>query len=601
VSSAGRAKVRIAVARRFRWWSRATRLVAPLVGVACLCGLALPAAAQVVADPGPAGASSAHATARDTPTSPGYWLLGDDGGVFSYGAARFYGSMGGQTLNRPTVCMASTVNGLGYWLVAQDGGIFSFGGASFYGSTGGLSLVKPVVGMAATPDGGGYWLVATDGGVFSFGDAAFYGSTGGMPLNQPIVGMAATPDGRGYWLVASDGGVFSFGDAAFYGSTGAITLNKPVVGMAATPDGRGYWMVATDGGIFAFGDAPFLGSAGGVPLVKPIVGMTTTSDGRGYWLGAQDGGIFTFGDATFEGSLAGSPHVASVAAISGVGRPGGCQGTVVPNDLPVPGPGGPPGEGQWVPAIRNVGPTPVVYTTTLRPYPGGASAGIAWMDMSRASLRLYAGPPSQPAGNYAYSGQVVPGDRSRLLAAFNSGFLMADNVGGWYSQGQMPLPLRNGTASLVIYNNGKVQIGAWGSEVGMSPSVYSVRQNQGMLVDGGRPATNLSVGAWGAVLAGVGNNWRSGIGTDRFGNLIYVGGPDLLPADLAHLLLVAGAVEGMELDINPQWVTLSTYATAPGQSNPDVLTGGNLIGGMYYGPDRFISYSERDFLALVSS
>ncbi|HEY1988314.1 MAG TPA: hypothetical protein VGG43_02515, partial [Acidimicrobiales bacterium] len=154
---------------RHLWsWRRVTRVAIALVGLALVGGQALPAAAQVLSAPSPA----AHISARDTPSSPGYWLLGDDGGVFSYGAARFYGSMGGQTLNRPTVCMASTTNGLGYWLVAQDGGIFSFGGASFYGSTGGLSLVKPVVGMAATPDGGGYWLVATDGGVFSFGDAA---------------------------------------------------------------------------------------------------------------------------------------------------------------------------------------------------------------------------------------------------------------------------------------------------------------------------------------------------------------------------------------------------------------------------------------------
>ncbi|HWD53119.1 MAG TPA: hypothetical protein VG412_12025, partial [Acidimicrobiales bacterium] len=80
--------------------ARATRIAAILVGVACLCGPGLPAIAQAVSAASPAGPASAHITARDTPTSPGYWLLGDDGGVFSYGAARFYGSMGGQTLNR---------------------------------------------------------------------------------------------------------------------------------------------------------------------------------------------------------------------------------------------------------------------------------------------------------------------------------------------------------------------------------------------------------------------------------------------------------------------------------------------------------------------
>ena len=79
----------------------------------------------------------------------------------------------------------------GYRLVASDGGVFSFGDAAFYGSMGGTPLNKPIVGMAATPDGKGYWLVASDGGVFSFGDAAFYGSMGGTPLNKPIVGMAA--------------------------------------------------------------------------------------------------------------------------------------------------------------------------------------------------------------------------------------------------------------------------------------------------------------------------------------------------------------------------------------------------------------------------
>jgi hypothetical protein len=124
------------------------------------------------------------------------------------------------------------IRGTGYWLVASDGGIFSFGAARFYGSTGSIALNKPIVGMAATPTGQGYWLVASDGGIFSFGAARFYGSTGSMTLNKPIVGMAATPTGAGYWLVASDGGIFSFGAARFYGSTGSMTLNKPIVGMA---------------------------------------------------------------------------------------------------------------------------------------------------------------------------------------------------------------------------------------------------------------------------------------------------------------------------------------------------------------------------------
>ncbi|HWE57977.1 MAG TPA: hypothetical protein VG435_20920 [Acidimicrobiales bacterium] len=193
-------------------------------------------------------------------------------------------------------------HGTGYWMVSSSGGIFSFGGAPFFGSLGSVRLEKPIVGMAATPDGNGYWLVASDGGVFAFGDAKFYGSTGGVALDKPIVGMAGAPGGTGYWLVASDGGIFSFGSARFHGSTGGIALDKPIVGMTARPDGLGYWLVASDGGIFAFGTAQFHGSTGGVALDRPIVGMASTSNGGGYWLVASDGGVFNFGNAPYRGS-----------------------------------------------------------------------------------------------------------------------------------------------------------------------------------------------------------------------------------------------------------------------------------------------------------
>jgi hypothetical protein len=163
----------------------------------------------------------------------------------------------------------------GYWQVAADGGIFSFGDARFRGSTGAMHLNQPIVGMAATPSGNGYWLVASDGGIFAFGDAAFHGSTSAMPLNRPMVGISSSSSGGGYWLVADDGGIFAFGDARFLGSTGGLRLSRPVVGMSQSGDDGGYWLVARDGGMFAFGDAPFLGGMGAVPLNLPVVGMTS--------------------------------------------------------------------------------------------------------------------------------------------------------------------------------------------------------------------------------------------------------------------------------------------------------------------------------------
>ena len=217
------------------------------------------------------------------PTSGGYWVAAADGGVFTYGDAAFYGSLGGIHLNEPIVSIAATPSGDGYWLVAADGGVFTFGGAGYFGSLGAEHLNAPIVGITATPSGHGYTLVASDGVVFTFGDAAFHGSLGGIHLNQPIVSIAATPSGDGYWLVAADGGVFTFGDAGYFGSTGAQHLNAPIVSIAATTSGRGYWLAGADGGIFTFGDASFLGALAPEPTGTQVATLTAARNGLGYW------------------------------------------------------------------------------------------------------------------------------------------------------------------------------------------------------------------------------------------------------------------------------------------------------------------------------
>jgi hypothetical protein len=53
-------------------------------------------------------------------------------------------------LTAPVVGIAATPDGKGYWLMAGDGGVFSFGDAKFFGSTGGVHLNAPVVSGTAT-------------------------------------------------------------------------------------------------------------------------------------------------------------------------------------------------------------------------------------------------------------------------------------------------------------------------------------------------------------------------------------------------------------------------------------------------------------------
>ena len=243
-------------------------MVAGAAGAMMLAALALapvPAGAAPVGPPAPGGVLTAQVTNN-------FWLVTAQGRLYSFGVPAD-GSPGGAPLNRPIVDMVPTAGDRGYWMVASDGGIFSYGDARFYGSTGNLVLNKPIVGMTSTPDGRGYWMVASDGGIFSFGDAAFYGSTGALRLTQPIVGMDPTPDGKGYWLVAADGGVFAFGDAHFYGST-AGRGGDPVERLVTTRSGHGYWIVQQNGTSTAFGDA----ASQSLPPVALVYSPVTPGD-----------------------------------------------------------------------------------------------------------------------------------------------------------------------------------------------------------------------------------------------------------------------------------------------------------------------------------
>ncbi|MGA2933071.1 MAG: hypothetical protein ABSE98_13410, partial [Acidimicrobiales bacterium] len=261
------------------------------------------------------GATGSPQTFPVNEASHGYWLVGSDGGIFSFGTAAFHGSMGGIPLQRPVVGITPTSTGNGYWLVASDGGIFSFGDSTFYGSIPALglhpagsglpnSLNAPIVGMVPTSTGQGYFMVASDGGVFAFGDARFEGSCPGIG-GCAGAAVAVMPDntGNGYWLVTSTGSVYAFGDAPFYGASPPSTV--PVVDAVATPNGHGYWLLYANGVVANFGDAGSLGGPlGYVDFYNPATAIFPTKDGLGYWVASARGDVFTYGVAPFLGGLA---------------------------------------------------------------------------------------------------------------------------------------------------------------------------------------------------------------------------------------------------------------------------------------------------------
>jgi len=243
----------------------------------------------------------------NTADGKGYWLVGNDGGVFSYGDAHFYGSLPsrGITPAAAIVGIAATHDHKGYWLVGADGGVFGFGDAQFYGSAASEARAGvPVVGMAPTSDGYGYWLAGAEFSTFHLGDARLLALTfGSTAVNQRVIGITGGRRVDGYREVLADGHIFAYGSAPVFGSMAGKPLNQPIVGMTTDPKTGGYWEVASDGGVFSF-NAPFLGSTGNLHLNAPITAMLATPTGNGYRLVAGDGGVFDFGDAHFYGSAA---------------------------------------------------------------------------------------------------------------------------------------------------------------------------------------------------------------------------------------------------------------------------------------------------------
>jgi hypothetical protein len=257
------------------------------------------------------------------------------------------------------------------------------------------------------------------------------------------------------------------------------------------------------------------------------------------------------------------------------------------------------GEGVWKPTGPPVDGGQPVLVTTYRPelaYPE-LVAYVAWFGHTRTEIGFYPGRYEPPHAARRGPMMVPYGQRWRLLATFNGGFTYTDGNNGSADNGRTNEPLTDGNATLIGYRDGRIAIVKWGGGPNAGPDVAWARQSLAPIVWDGRlnPQLNDNPNSpqWGYTLGGVTRVWRSGVGIDRRGNLIYVAADGQTVITLAKILEHAGAVRAMEFDINPEWHTFITYTHGAHGLQP-TMVGSNPM----QSPTRYLVPDDRDFFAV---
>jgi hypothetical protein len=259
------------------------------------------------------------------------------------------------------------------------------------------------------------------------------------------------------------------------------------------------------------------------------------------------------------------------------------------------------GEGQWR-VVEKVNGEPAILTTFLRDATYTSEVnGIASIDQRLVTFSLRPGTEDPGTSqNWGVPAYIPAGQRAGLLATFNGGFKLDSAGGGFYLNGIYHGSLESGAASIVYYKNGTIKIGQWGRDFTMNSTIAGVRQNLKLLVDHGKVSASANSDVqsnWGATLGGGYYVWRSGIGITKDGRVVFVYGSALNAQDLGLLLQRAGAVEGMQMDINPSWMKFDYYEAAGNPSDPTPV---RLLPTQQADPYSYYTPSTRDFTAVYA-
>ncbi|PFG39350.1 hypothetical protein ATJ97_1853 [Georgenia soli] len=351
---------------------------------------------------------------------------------------------------------------------------------------------------------------------------------------------------------------------------GSATVEVRTIEWLADHGGRGA-VNAIENWVYSRHAPPRVIGPGGTPPLPSVTGAAPSAP-----LNRAPFGPLT-PDGQFSPSVPLSPHAPLVpTGPSAVPPPPTSTPAGAPAPLPVlAGHPALPGEGAWQAGRTDRTGRPALFTTFIRPdaqHPG-VVAGVARFVPGRTAVHLVAG-TREPQGARVGAAAVPSSDVPDLVATFNSGWRTMDAPGGFYIDGAGAPTLTPGLASAVIDDHGRVTVGQWGRDVTMTPHVRAVRQNLRLIVDGGAPVPGLArnyQGSWGSPNNQFQYTWRSGLGNDAHGDLIYVAGNDLTLQTLAQALVEAGVQRGMELDIHSPHVSFTGWYGTGAAARPRML------------------------------
>jgi hypothetical protein len=255
-------------------------------------------------------------------------------------------------------------------------------------------------------------------------------------------------------------------------------------------------------------------------------------------------------------------------------------------------------EGDWLPTKIVVNGQVAARVARIRPDAAHTSFldTLVWFDPKLLAFQDIPG-TLEPTGNFDRGNGKVPQQLAPFyMAGINGGYKTDNMHGGFIYKGKTVIPMVDGAATFLTYPDGVFDIETWGHDV-IKPGFVSARQNLTPLVSKGKNLAKKDAAAkWGSTAQGTASGrifvWRSAIGVRADGSVIHLVGPSLSTREMADLLIRAGVVRGMALDMNMGWASSYFYGPygAGVPMDPQIT----------HVVSRFKASSTRDFIAVYA-